>query len=211
MTNENKHDDQDPINRAFSRIERLQEKIASDTERLLDKKIASDNESQKITNKLQTRTTIGGYLALVVTLGVGAAGIAADAYLKNQDRDDQTLRQAGQRKMEIIAKVSNAITAMRELQERTRLYCAYHTTALDRINNKDERLKRAFAILEAVRPTVHFFNDDFRTLLLNFLKWEESIPDYCDKNAPPESEWRKKQKEIEDQMILSPVEIFSDN
>ena len=210
MTNEPKHDDQDVINRVFSRIDKLQDKVASNAERLLDKKIASDNESQKITNRLQSRTTIGGYLALAVTFSIGAAGIVADAYLKNQDRDDQTLRQAGQRKQEIIGEVSNAITRMRELKDLTVIACVEPMTKNEKIKHLQERAKRGFDLLQVTRPVAHFFNDRFWQLYGELLAWEESIPDYCDKNAPSDKEWRTRQKEIEDQMILAPIMSFAD-
>lgn len=210
MANETNQDDQDPINRAFSKLERLQEKLLGDADRMLDKKIASDNESQKITNRLQSRTTIGGYLALAVTIGVGAAGIMADAYMKNQDRDDQTLRQATQRKMQIISDVSNAITGMREYQELRLLSCNVPLDSAEALKIKQEKLKRDFALVQVLRPVYHHFDEKFRSLMIDFVMWDYGIKDYCDKNAPSETVWKQKQKEIEDHMLLSPIEKFFD-
>lgn len=186
------------------------DRILAAVERLVDKKIESEIQCHREANSIHTKSALGGYLAVAITLGVGAGGIIADTYLKNRDRDDQVLREANQRKLEIISGISNAITSMREYKDIVLISCNLPTSSENKRKINEERLRRAYDLLKAGRPVMHFFNDRFRSLLKEFLAWDDAIIDYCDPNAPSEDEWRKKQKEIEDQMVLAPTNIFID-
>ena len=187
------------------------DRILVGVEKMLDKKIESDIRRQRRANRLQYQSTIGGYLAVAITLGVGASGIVADAYLKNRDRDEQTLREANHRKLEIIAGISGAITFMRELKDIALTYCNEKISPEYIQELKVDRVKRRFELVKAARPRLHFFSDTFRKLLIDFLAWEESITDYCALSAPSEKVWREKQKAIESQMVLAPIQLFVNN
>lgn len=183
--------------------------VFSKVERLLDKKIAADSESHRETMRISLKSARGGYLALSVTLGIGVAGLFTTTYLENRDRDDQVLREANQRKLEIISSISGAITSMRELKDLALISCGKELTKEKREEIKEERIKREFELVKASRPKLHFFSDNFRNLIRNFLSWHDTINDYCDPSAPSEEEWRKKQKEIEDEMVLAPTKLFT--
>jgi hypothetical protein len=180
-------------------------------ERMVDKKIAADNESHRETTRHQSRNTIGGFLLVAVTLGVGAGGIITNGRAENQDRDEKTLRETNRRKLDIISSISGAITGMRELKDIALTYCEKGMTPEQKQSLKVDRVKRRFELVHAARPMMHFFNDNFRTLIINFLAWEESIVDYCAPSAPSEAVWQTKQKEIENQMVLSPTRSFADS
>lgn len=189
---------------------KLQDEKLKTYERFLDKWLKLYDEHQTSSSRTQVFSTVGGFLAVAITLGVGGAGIIADAYMKNQDRDDQTFRQAVQKKFQIIAQVSNEITAMREIQEITLLNCKNPRAPHDPFKNREERLKKEVKLTQALRPVYHLFDDKLRAMIIDFVSWESAIADYCDKNAPPESMWRQKQKEIEEFMLQSPIEKFFD-
>lgn len=186
------------------------ERVLSALNRMLDRKLVSDDTHQKAILSSNFKSAVGGYLAVAITLGVGAGGIIMDTYLKNRDRDDQALQQANQRKLKIIIDISNAMTSMRELYEITRLSCHKTLSNEEKEKIQKDRITTGYNLVKASRPVLHYFNERFRLLLVNFLKWEESISNYCDKNAPAETEWRKRQKEIEDEMVLSQPSIFMD-
>jgi hypothetical protein len=150
-------------------------------------------------------------LLIAVTLATGAGGIIYKAHAENRDRDETTLREANRRKLEIIGSISGAITGMREAYETHLMYCKSGITAAKKQSLEKERIHQRFALVRVGRPMLHFFNNKFRELIRNFIQWEESIADYCATSAPSEAVWRQKQKEIEDQMVLSPPQIFADN
>lgn len=187
------------------------DRILAAVERLVDKKIESEIQCHREANSIHTKSALGGYLAVAITLGVGAGGIIADTYLKNRDRDDQVLREASQRKLAIISQISGAITSMREFFELTLVDCQKGISEEKKRQIKRERIKREYELVKASRPMMHFFNDEFRRLIVNFLEWQEKIPDYCALDAPKEKEWRKKQREIEEQMVLAPPNFFADS
>lgn len=179
-------------------------------ERMLEKKTAADAEAHEEMARHQARNTWAGILLVVVTLGVGAGGIIYKAIAENRDRNAETLRQANKRKLEIISNISGAMSSMRELKDINLTYCDHKISAEQKQNFKVDRVKRRFELVRAGRPRLHFFSENFRTLLIEFLKWEELITDYCDPAAPSEEIWRKKQKEIETEMVRSPAQIFVD-
>lgn len=185
--------------------------VFSKVERLLDKKIEADSESHRETTRISLKSARGGYLALSVTLGIGIAGLFTTTYLENRDRDDQVLREASHRKLEIISGISGAITSMRELKDLALISCGKELTKEKREKIKEERIKRGYELVKAARPMLHFFDNDFRKLLVEFLEWNNNIVDYCAPDAPTEDAWLKMQKQIEENMVSAPVKIFSDS
>ncbi len=180
-------------------------------ERMVDKKIASDDESHRENSRNQSRNSLAGILLVAVTLAVGAGGIIANGYAENRDRDHQALVEANARKLEIISAISGAITGIRELRSLAMLYCNENKTNQEIKNLNIERIKRRYELIKSTRPRLHFFNEKFRLLIQDFITWEKSVVNYCDPAAPNEMEWREKQRAIEAQMVLSPAQIFTNN
>lgn len=179
-------------------------------EYIVDKRAAADAEAHRELARHQARNTWAGIALVVVTLAVGAGGLIYKAHAENRDRDAETMREANRRKLEIISGISGAITGMRELKDMVLTYCDKGITPEQKQKILLDKIQRRFELIRAARPRLHFFSENFRTLLINFLTWEEPITNYCDPSAPSEAEWQKKQKEIEDEMVLSPSQIFAD-
>ncbi len=192
-------------------MQKLLDQACQHIEHLVDKRIAADKENQRLDSHLRARNLLLTMMSLVVSLAVGAGAIVANGYAENQDRDNKVIRDGNKRKWEIINGISSAITSIREGKEIAELYCGSTLTTEKRLELEMDRIKRQYELVNKGRPMVYFFSDNFRVLLKNFLEWDSSIKDYCSPSAPSEEEWKEKQKEIEMEMVKSPVTIFIDN
>ncbi len=83
-------------------LQKLFEQASIFIERMVDKRLASEAQAQKQALHSRSRNLTLATLSLAVSLGVEAAGIIANGYAENRDRDDQVMREASQRKLKII-------------------------------------------------------------------------------------------------------------
>lgn len=177
-------------------------------ERMVDKKIASDEKAGQDEAHVRNRNFLVGVLSIGITFLVGAGGIIATGISENHDRDHQTLLAANKRKIELTSSISNAITNIRELKDLALLECQRGLTDIQRLDLEKERVRRGFELVRVVRTGKNILGDKFRLLLKDFLDWEEAIPDYCSKAAPTDAEWLEKQRAIEEEMMATDTKLF---
>lgn len=179
-------------------------------ERMVDKRLASDDRAQREGLHSRSRSLVIATLSLAVSLTVGAAGILFNGYLENRDRDDQVVREANQKKLKVIDEISSAITAIREGKDIAAASCKKTLSDDERLALKIDKIKRQYLLIQRARPMLHYFSDNFRQLIISFVDWDVAI-DYCAKNMPDQEEWQSKQRQIEEEMIRAPVYLFIDS
>lgn len=179
-------------------------------ERMVDKRLASEDAAQHEALRSRTRSLTIATLSLAVSVVIGAGGILLNGYLENRDRDDQVLREANQKKLKIINDISGAVTLIREGKDITAASCKRGLTEEQRLGLKIDKIKRQYFLLQHARPMLHYFSQDFRQLIIEFLAWDER-QDYCSKDLPGDKEWQTKQLQIEQEMVNAPVSLFIDD
>lgn len=177
-------------------------------EKMVDKRIVSEEEASHDEAKVRNRNFLVAVVSIGLTFFVGASGIVMTGISENHDRDHQTLLEAKRRKLEVISSVSNAMTNMRELRDCILLECDPAPSPEKRLEFEKERLKTSYQLVKEARGAVAFFSDKFWQLGRDYIKWHDSIRDYCSPDAPSEDVWLEKQKAIEEEMKHTDIELF---
>ncbi len=159
---------------------------------------------------LSSREFMWTIVALTSSISLSIVAFTGyDLYRKNNARKAAIHSEIQRKKEEITTAVSNAITHMMELRERTLLYCEASKEKM--LELQIERVHKRYDFLKVSQPFLYsntLFGDDYKKLIENFFDWEKSIKDYCQAGAPSKEEWEERLTKIEDTMRATPIKAI---
>lgn len=126
---------------------------------------------------------------------VALAGYFLSAHASYQQREDESIRETINRKIEWVQKIDSAVTNMRYTRYVVVLQCKFHRP----LRLYDQSLRRFDALNKVVTATAgvsYIFNEKVKDNIVELNHFDESVKDVCAPGAPDDQEWYKRAYEI---------------
>jgi len=148
--------------------------------------------------RMQSRKTFQMIAGWVITVVLAVGGFFVNDYFQGLEHARDLSKAEIQRKLEKLESISAALTDVRTVKDAALIECGTQTYDAREIERK--RLAARNLLVKAIRNADFYFGRSSFDSIASFMDWEAGIKDYCDKNLPPDSEWRAKQRKIESEI-----------
>ena len=169
-----------------------QERKQESQERSAREAILSAEKSARLQNAKMRHAVI----ALAASIVISAVGFILNSYSEARRHEREDERVELQRKLEKFELITRAITDLRKVKDEALIDCG--TQLYDSRVVEHKRLEAQANLVKANRLVDFYFGQDFHNKIYEFMVWQNQFKDFCSKDLPPDSVWRKKHLEIDD-------------